>query len=164
MVQIGFNATLRREYIPSALATSATQYLVGIAVSLIISTLQKFPKDALSHLSTFGEIPWYAYLGGVLGACYVTAAIVLSPTLGFAAFQIAAVAGQLISGIICDAIGFLHLVPSQPTPYRIICTVLVLSGTALCAKWGGDSGKTWEVPVYLFLAMTAGGVFPIQAW
>ena len=132
---------------------------------LIISTLHKLPRGGCSN-GTWKElrsIPWYAYTGGLLGAAYVTTTILIAPVLGFAAFKIAAVSGQLISGIICDAVGFLHLSSSPPTPFRMLCTVFVLLGAILCAKWSGSNGNEWQVPVYLLLSALAGSVFPIQA-
>ena len=165
IMQVGINTTLRRVYVPSALAASATSFCVGAGVMLIISTLHKFPRGGCSDdtRKELQSIPWYAYTGGLLGAAYVTTTILIAPVLGFAAFKIAAVSGQLISGIICDAVGFLHLSSSPPTPFRMICTAFVLLGAILCAKWSDSSGNEWQVPVYLLLSALAGSVFPIQA-
>lgn len=165
IMQVGINTTLRRVYVPSALAASATSFCVGTGVMLIISTLHKLPRSRCSN-DTWKElrsIPWYAYTGGLLGAAYVTTTILIAPVLGFAAFKIAATSGQLISGIICDAVGFLHLSSSPPTPFRMLCTAFVLLGAILCAKWSDSSGNEWQVPVYLLLSALAGSVFPIQA-
>jgi uncharacterized membrane protein YdcZ (DUF606 family) len=39
------------------------------------------------------------FTAGLLGAVFVTGAVWLAPLLGFATFQLAVVAGQLISGM-----------------------------------------------------------------
>jgi transporter family-2 protein len=113
------------------------------------------------------ETPWYAYMGGIFGAAWVTSAIYLAPKLGFATFQLAATAGQLLSGIVCDSIGLLHLTASTPTPWRVICTLFVVGGTALSAKWGNSASEEthhqWKIFVYIFLSALAGSVFPVQA-
>ncbi|HEY9815732.1 MAG TPA: DMT family transporter, partial [Candidatus Obscuribacterales bacterium] len=162
IVQTGINTSLRKTAVPSALATSVFSFCVGLAVSMLICLVHKFPRQGIWPVHGFKAIPWYAYTGGVLGAGFVTSAIYLAPELGFATFQLAVVAGQLLSGLVCDTIGFLHLSPSPATPWRMMNVTIVLVGTALSANWTGWS-SSWQAPVYILIAAVAGGVFPIQA-
>jgi transporter family-2 protein len=114
-----------------------------------------------------------------LGAVYVTSAILLAPRLGFATFQLAVTFGQLMSSMICDAVGFLHLPVTPTTPWRVVCLLLLALGTALSADWTASGSQDddvddittttttttspWWKLLYAMGATVAGSLFPIQS-
>lgn len=192
VLQNGVNTNLNREGIPSPFATAGMSYTVGfVAISIISSILDRPPPCCFyCHVSTFEQeisiwnAPWYAYCGGPLGAVYVTAAILLARQLGFATFQLAVTFGQLMSSMICDAVGFLHLTKVHTTPWRIACLLLLALGTALSSSIdlstntlrttdntsigentamtiSGSNISLWLL--YFLGAMLAGCVFPVQS-
>lgn len=61
----------------------------------------------------------------------------------------------------------MHLMPSPPSPWSLLCTIVTIAGTALSAKWSSgnsdDELELWRTILYIFLAALAGSVFPIQA-
>ena len=77
---------------------------------------------------------WYAWLGGVYGACFVVAAAWGVPRLGVAMTITLMVGGQLLLSLILDHFGALG-VPRQPLNLGLIAGVgLVLAGVLLVRR------------------------------
>mmetsp|Transcript_15901 Transcript_15901/g.31060 ORF Transcript_15901/g.31060 Transcript_15901/m.31060 type:complete len:410 (-) Transcript_15901:198-1427(-) len=109
------------------------------------------------------QAPWYAYTGGVLGPCYVVAAILLSKPLGFATFQLCSTLGQLTTSLLADSFGLLMLKRQRPTPLRILCIVLLALGTGLTIDSIDVSGPWYIIVLCCIAALAAGCIFPVQA-
>lgn len=181
ILQNGVNTKLNKEGIPSPFATAGVSYTVGFVAIAVISIMDRPPKFCCRNESQERHVfiltaPWYAYCGGPLGAVYVTAAILLAAKLGFATFQLAVTFGQLLSSMICDAVGFLHLEKTPTTPWRVLCLFLLALGTALSSSSSNKDSSTssstdadgtnecwWCRPLYFGGAMIAGCVFPVQS-
>jgi hypothetical protein len=54
-------------------------FLVGTIALLIISAFVRKPLPSLARL---GDVPWWVWIGGLLGAFYVAGSIVTAPKLG----------------------------------------------------------------------------------
>jgi len=98
-----------------------------------------------------------------LGPVYVVAAILLSSRLGFAAFQIAAISGQLTSSLICDAVGLLHLQKRRPTARRVFAVLIAIMGASLTSSSVKVHGSPLLFVLYCAVAFSAGCIFPVQA-
>jgi len=106
--------------------------------------------------------PWYAFTGGVLGPVYIVCAILLSSRLGFAAFQLCAISGQLLSSLICDAVGLLYLTKRPATCGRIIAVAFTLAGAIFTSSGVEFKDEGWKVLLFSAAAFVAGMVFPVQ--
>jgi transporter family-2 protein len=79
-------------------------------------------------------LPWYAWLGGVYGACFVVAAAGGVPRLGVAMTITLMVGGQLLISLFLDHFGALG-VPRQPLNLgRVAGVGLVLAGVLLVRR------------------------------
>ena len=79
-------------------------------------------------------LPWYAWLGGAYGACFVVAAAWGVPRLGVAMTITLMVGGQLLLSLALDHFGALG-VPQQPLNLgRIAGVGLVLAGVLLVRR------------------------------
>ena len=77
------------------------------------------------------ELPWYYWMGGVLGGFYVFAIIILAPRLGVAVTIGLTVAGQMIFSLLIDHYGMMGL-PVQPVSLlRFVGVTLVIGGVVL---------------------------------
>ncbi len=84
------------------------------------------------HLAGLRSVPPYVvFSGGLLGACYVTAAIILAPRLGVAALVSLAIAGQLAAGLVLDHFGLLGLAERSLSLGRGLGVVLVFAGALM---------------------------------
>jgi transporter family-2 protein len=164
VAQNGINTSLRRTAFPNPFMTSAVSFSVGVIVLLIAAVayrcLSAAPKATWANLRL---APWYSYLGGPLGTCYVVAAVLLSSPLGFATFQLAATLGQLTSSLVCDAIGFLILPKRRPTLWRLLALLTMCGATAISIEGLSVQGEWYLVALYLVLAFASGTIFPLQA-
>jgi len=75
--------------------------------------------------------PWWAWLGGFLGAFCVFSSIVVTPRLGVGATVAFVVAGQLGASILLDQFGLLNLPPHPTALLRLFGAALVLVGAAV---------------------------------
>lgn len=105
-------------------------FAVGTTVLGIVAALMQTRPD----MAAARALPWYAWLGGVYGACFVVAAAWGVPRLGVAMTITLMVGGQLLLSLILDHFGALG-VPRQPLNLgRIAGVGLVLAGVLLVRR------------------------------
>lgn len=126
-LQVGMNATLGRAVSHPLWATLIS--LVGsvLIVALILAAL----RPAAPGAATAAASPWWAWLGGVGGAVYITLSVMLAPRLGAAAFTAAVVAGQMAAALALDRYGLAGFDARALTPPRLVGAALVVAGMAL---------------------------------
>lgn len=88
-------------------------------------------RPPLPLKSSLADIPWWTYIGGLLGATFVTAIILLVPKIGLTRVLVAAIAGQLIMGVLIDHFGWLHTTPDPITLSRGIGLASLALGVVL---------------------------------
>lgn len=71
-------------------------------------------------------LPWWAYLGGLLGAGFVTLTVFLAPRLGAANMLASVITGQMLAALLLDHFGVLGY-PQQPLGISRIAGVLLLA-------------------------------------
>jgi bacterial/archaeal transporter family-2 protein len=126
-LQVGVNAELSR-WVNDPVRAAFVSFLVGTVALLIIAAFVRKPLPSISRL---GDVPWWAWTGGLIGAFYVAASIVLGPKLGAATFIAAIVAGQAIASVVIDQYGWVGFKEHPATPGRVVGMVLVAGGVAL---------------------------------
>ena len=105
-------------------------FTVGTTVLGIVAALMHTRPD----FAAARALPWYAWLGGVYGACFVVAAAWGVPRLGVAMTITLMVGGQLLLSLVLDHFGALG-VPRQPLNLgRIAGVGLVLAGVLLVRR------------------------------
>jgi bacterial/archaeal transporter family-2 protein len=129
-VQAGINAQLRSA-IGSPLAAGLVSFLVGTVGLAAVVFLLRAP---VSLRPTWVAPPWWYWTGGLIGAMYVVASIVLAPKLGAATMVAAIVAGQMIASLLLDQYGLLGF-PTHPiSGVRVLGAVLVMGGVILVQR------------------------------
>ena len=128
-VQVGMNATLAR-VIGSPLWASAVNFAIGLLA------LVGFAVVAGSRASTgsFGQVPAWAWMGGLLGAVYVASVTILGPRLGGMTLVALVIAGQLIVALVVDQFGILGYPQIAVTPTRLLGAALLLVGALLVMR------------------------------
>jgi transporter family-2 protein len=125
-VQAGFNAQLRIGLGHPLLAALAS-FAVG-TLALAVVALAARARLPAAPLST---IPWYQWTGGLLGAFYIAAAVVLAPRLGAATLIATVVAGQMIASLVLDTRGWAGFAQQPLTLSRLGGGLLVIAGVLL---------------------------------
>ena len=129
-LQVGMNAQLRK-VLQSANTAALISFLVGTTalLALLIVTRQSLPER-----SAFAAVPWWAWLGGVLGAFYVASSTVVAAELGTASLLGLALAGQLATALVIDHFGWLGMPEHPITWVRAAGVVLLGSGVWLITR------------------------------
>ncbi|MGH2925094.1 MAG: DMT family transporter [Solirubrobacterales bacterium] len=127
-LQAPINAGLGRAtgQLPAALIS----FTVG---TILLAAVVVLAGDAGGLRSTF-DVNWYYLLGGVLGAAYVTVALIAVRSIGAGGVAAATIAGQLTTAMVIDRLGVLGLGRTPITSTRVLGVGLLLVGTYLVIR------------------------------
>ena len=125
--QFGINAQLAH-WLGSPVRAAFVSFLVGTTVLLVISAFVRKPLPSVARL---GDVPWWVWIGGLLGAFYVTGSIVTAPRLGAVTLTAAIVFGQTLASLLVDQFGWVGFKEHQATPGRLVGVLLVAVGIVL---------------------------------
>jgi transporter family-2 protein len=120
------NAQLRAD-LDAPMAAAALSFVVATAGMLVLLAAGA-PRPRIAPLR---EVPWWGWLGGLVGATYVTSVFLLIPEIGAAPTIALTVAGQQVASVLVDRYGLLRL-PARPvTRARLAGVALLLAGVML---------------------------------
>jgi transporter family-2 protein len=127
-LQAPINAGLGR--VTGSLPAAFVSFLIGtIALGAIVALSGKSGGLA----STF-DVRWYYLIGGMLGAVYVTNALIAVDVIGAGGVAALTVTGQLVASLAIDRLGLFGLDQVTIGPERVIGIGLLLVGTVLVVR------------------------------
>ena len=129
-VQAGVNSQLRTG-LGSPVLAAAVSFFVG---TIALAGLAAAQRAALPGAVVLTRIPWWAWCGGLLGAVYVAASIVLVPRLGAATLAAAIVAGQMAAALVLDQFGLVGYARHPLSLPRLLGALLLLAGVYLVQR------------------------------
>lgn len=101
-------------------------------VSLLLYCL--LAKTTLPGSAAIAQTPWWAWLGGLVGAVFLTIVIICTQNLGVAAVMVLIVAAQMIASLLIDHFAVTGL-PAHPfTVSRLIGVALIIGGVWLVER------------------------------
>jgi transporter family-2 protein len=127
--QAGVNAQLRTG-LGSPLQAAFISFVIG---TLVLGTLVMLEGKPWFPNGTLKTLPWWAWLGGFLGAFNIAMSIYLAPKLGALALAIAIVCGQVTASLFYDQYGLLGYPKIELSPQRIGGAILIVLGVILVA-------------------------------
>jgi transporter family-2 protein len=101
--------------------------LAALAAVAVVTGIHWVPGAA-------AVVPAWAWLGGLLGAAYVTATTIAGPKLGAAMLLAMTLAGQMAAALLVDHYGVVGFPQSPVTPLRLLGAVLLVAGVLLIMK------------------------------
>lgn len=119
-------------YVQSPVMAAFISFAVGTVALLAYLLASGFP---LSNIAAAKNAPPEVWVGGLLGACFVTAAAGLVPRLGVALTFGLFIAGQMITTLPIDHFGFLGVPVKAINLPRLLGVVLVVIGVALIRRF-----------------------------
>ncbi|TLX77760.1 DMT family transporter [Labilibacter sediminis] len=119
-------------YLKHPLQGALVNFVVG-AICLV--GLNFIFKTQVPDMNAVKAAPWYLFLGGMLGAVFVSSVIFFIPKIGVTTVLAASIAGQLIASSIIDHYGFFGLSVHQISVGKIAGILLLLSGIFLIQKY-----------------------------
>jgi bacterial/archaeal transporter family-2 protein len=110
--------------------------LISFAVGTVALFLYAIASGtSLGNLGGVRNAPPIAWIGGFLGAFFVTAAVTLVPRLGVAMTFSLIIAGQMLVTIVIDHFGFLGVETRSVSWYRIAGILLITGGVVLIRRF-----------------------------
>ncbi len=128
-MQAPINSRLGRTV--GSLQAATFSFLVGTAVLLVIAA---FVRGGLGSLGQVRQLPWWALVGGLLGAVYVSVALVAVRTLGASGLTAVVITGQLAISVAIDRFGLLGIAKEHINASRIVGLVLLVVGAVLVVR------------------------------
>lgn len=101
-----------------------------IGGTILLTLIVAVSGEGFGQISGSG-LPWFYFIGGVLGAAYISTVIFTVGTLGASGITAATIAGQLTASIIFDQFGAFGLEPHAITWQRVAGVALLAVGTYL---------------------------------
>ncbi|HMH54974.1 MAG TPA: DMT family transporter [Gemmatimonadales bacterium] len=129
-VQAGVNAQLR-SVVGSPVTAALVSFLVGTAGLGTAAVILRAPT---ALRAAWAVSPWWFWIGGLIGALYVVATIVLAPRLGAATLVAAVVAGQMVASLLLDQYGLLGFPTHPMNGLRVLGAALVIVGVILVQR------------------------------
>lgn len=106
-------------------------FLVGTVALLAIAAFVRGGWASLGHV---GRAPSWALVGGLLGAVYVSVALVAVRTLGASGLTAVVILGQLAMSVVIDRFGLLGISRQPVGLQRIAGLALLVAGVLLVVR------------------------------
>ena len=119
-----------RESLGHPLSATAVSVL-GTTLTVLVAVLILRPP--VPTAADAGKAPWWAWMGGPIGALFVLAGATLIRHLGAALYVALLVGGQLLCSLTLDHFALLGLPQQSVTAGRVVGVLLVVAGVA-CIK------------------------------
>ncbi|HXS44462.1 MAG TPA: DMT family transporter [Solirubrobacteraceae bacterium] len=128
-LQAPVNSTLGRAV--GTLQAAFVSFAIGTAALLVLAALA---RGGLGAIADGRHVAWYSLAGGVLGAAYVTTALVTVRSLGAGGVTAATIAGQLATAVVVDHFGLLGVERQPVTALRLVGIALLAGGVFLVVR------------------------------
>ena len=125
-VQAPINAVLARAS-GGLIAAACISFAIGLVGCLLLAGVTgEWPA-----WSRVPEVPWYAYLGGIIGVFYLLATAWSVPQIGVLSVLISVILGQMVAALVLDHFGALGLTVREISWQRLAGVGLVALGLVL---------------------------------
>jgi transporter family-2 protein len=128
--QAGVNSQLRSA-LTSPIQAAFLSFLIG---TVVLGSIVIFQNDRWFSYHEVKNIPWWAWIGGFLGAFNIAVSIYLAPKLGAVALAVSVVCGQLLASLFYDHYGLAGYPKIEISSERIIGAIFLLIGVVLISR------------------------------
>ncbi|HEY3560791.1 MAG TPA: DMT family transporter [Kribbella sp.] len=124
--------------IPAALISFGSGLLVLLVAAAVLPRVRRalgnIWRTIRRPMRGYGGLRWWQCLGGVAGAFLVATQSITVSVIGVAVFLVAGVAGQAISSLVVDRLGFGPAGPQPLTTLRIVGALIALVAVGLAVS------------------------------
>jgi transporter family-2 protein len=125
------NSQLYKHMINPWLASAISAAVVAV---FFVAAFLVRPRPLPTHSDAM-SMPWWAVIGGLVGAVQVYAGLTLVHRVGAGAFMGLTVSAALIMSLVIDHFGWLRVHPHPMTPGRAVGGALMVAGIALITRF-----------------------------
>ncbi|MCR0983914.1 DMT family transporter [Roseomonas populi] len=133
MLQSGSNATLNGKLEAGPVVPALVVYLVGILGVLAASPFIGKPAEGL--LRNAGTVPWWGWIGGLLGAFYVVVTLTQAKAMGAGPFTAVTLTAAVVASLVLDHFGLLGFDVHPISALRLLGGALMVAGVVLVARF-----------------------------
>ncbi len=124
--------------VAAALISFGSGLLILLIGTVVVPPIRRSLGNVWRAIRTpmrgYGGLRWWQCLGGVAGAFLVATQSVTVSVMGVAVFTVAVVAGQAISSLVVDRLGFGPVGPQPYTTLRVVGAVVALVAVVLAVS------------------------------
>ncbi|MFF0345608.1 DMT family transporter [Kribbella sp. NPDC004875] len=124
--------------IPAALISFGSGLLILLIATAVVPPVRRGLGRVWHAIRTpmrgYGGLRWWQCLGGVAGAFLVATQSITVSVIGVAVFLVAGVAGQAISSLVVDRLGFGPAGPQPLTAVRVLGALIALVAVGLAVS------------------------------
>jgi len=129
-LQAGINNRLARS-VSNPVTSAFISFAVGlVALGIYLAVTRQFQLD----LAAARQQPAWIWIGGLMGAFYVTSLTILLPRLGATLSFSLIIGGQLLVAMLVDHFGWLNVPVSEISLRKVIGVVFMIVGVVLLRR------------------------------
>lgn len=128
--QSGLNAELNKR-LAAPVWTTLFVYASGLAGILLLQLILRHPTPT----SRIAQVPWWAWLGGLVSIISTVIGLSIAQKLGSGIFTGASLTASLITSVLLDNYGLIGFKPHPASPLRIAGCALMIAGVWLIARF-----------------------------
>jgi transporter family-2 protein len=128
--QAGLNAELNKR-LAAPVWTTLFVYASGLAAILLFELIVRQPTP----LARVTQVPWWAWLGGLVSIISTVIGLSIAQKLGSGIFTGASLTASLIMSVLLDNYGLIGFRPHPASPLRITGCALMIGGLWLIARF-----------------------------
>ena len=113
-------------------ANSVFAAFVSFACGTLVLALAALARGGISEaLAALPAQPLWRFAGGFLGAAFVFGTVYLAPRVGLLNLLVLVIAGQLLSSMLIDNFGLIHMAVRKVSPLRVAGALVMVAGVTL---------------------------------
>ncbi len=124
--------------VPAALISFGSGLLILLVSTAVVPRVRRALLTVWRTISApmrgYGGLRWWQCLGGIAGAFLVATQSITVSVIGVAVFTVAVVAGQAVTSLVVDRLGFGPAGPQPYTPLRVVGAVVALVAVVLAVS------------------------------
>lgn len=115
---------------PTGMHASFWNFVIGATALALCAAWMRGPASLGAVPSPAGPAapPWWAWVGGLIGATYVAVLVVAFPKIGAINFLVASVLGQLLGSAIMDHFGLMGIPKHDLSGFRLAGLGIMVAG------------------------------------
>ncbi len=130
--QAALNSRLGKEVDNPIFSVFISGLLSGVVLGVyLLFTRQVLPKGWPAAV----QLPWWMWLGGIIGAAYLVAVVIATPKLGAGTLMALVIAAQIIVSVVLDHYAALGLERHPASWGRLAGVLLFCAGAFLIQKF-----------------------------
>ena len=133
MLQSGSNATLHQKLDSGPVVPALVVYVTGMVA--VLAAAPFLGRSAAGAMGRAGEVPWWGWIGGAMGAFYVVVTLTQAKSMGAGAFTAVTLTAAVVTSLLLDHYGLLGFELRSLTPLRVLGGALMVAGVGLVARF-----------------------------